>query len=127
MAETSKCATITVAQPQITIAINSVEIQRDYVTVNTIYKGDDLARYMFCANLTVSGGTPSLITMKIYIGKDQNSLVEVGSGSIPGYSGTFRMCLSKENIPECNTTDDLLNKAGVANLTSCAYCVKIIW
>jgi len=127
MAETSKCATINIGQPQITITINSVEIQRDYVTVNTIYKGEDLIKYMFCANLTVSGGTPNLITMKIYLGKDQNSLVEVGSGSIPGYSGTFRMCLSKENILGCNTTDDLLKKAGVENLTSCAYCVKVIW
>jgi hypothetical protein len=130
MAETSKCATISIGQVQITVTINNIYVIRDGVAVSTIYKGEDLSRYQFRAELTVSGGTPSTITMVIYLGKDQSNLVEIGRGSIPGYSGTFGMSLDGRTLMDLygyRTTDDILNKAGVSALTSCAYCVKIIW
>jgi len=130
MAETGKCATVSIAVPQITVTINSIYVIRDGAAVSTIYRGEDLSRYQFRADLTVSGGTPSTITMVIYLGKDQNSLVEVGRGSIPGYSGSFGMALDGKTLMDLygyRTTDDMLNKAGVSALTSCAYCVKIIW
>jgi len=130
MAETSKCATISIGQVQITVTINTIQIVRDEVVTNTIYKGEDLSRYKFRAELTVSGGTPDMLTMVIYLGKDHNSLVEIGRGSMPGYSGTFGMSLGGQGLKELygyNKTDDILNKAGVSTLTSCVYCVKIIW
>ena len=128
MGDTSTCITVSIAQP--TIKINSIDIKRDGVSTSTIYKGEDLARYEFWANLTVSNGTPALITISVYLGKDQNNLVEIGSGSIPGYSGTFSMGLEGVTLKELygyTTTDDILNKAGVTSLTSCSYCVKIVW
>ena len=130
MAETSKCVTVSVGQVQITVTINNIYIIRDGVATGTIYKGEDITRYKFRAELTVSGGTPSTLTMVIYLGKDQNSLVEVGKGSIPGYSGAIGMSLDGVILKDLygyKTTDDILNKAGVSTLTSCAYCVKIIW
>jgi hypothetical protein len=130
MAETSKCVTISIVTPQITITINTIQIIRDGVVTNTIYKGEDLSRYQFRAELTVSGGTPDLITMVIYLGKDQSSLVEIGRASMPGYSGTFGMSVGGQGLKELygyNKTDDILNKAGVSTLTSCSYCIKIIW
>jgi hypothetical protein len=130
MAETSKCVTISIGQVQITVTINNIYVMRDGVVTNTIYKGEDITRYSFRAELTVSGGTPSTITMVIYLGRDQNNLVEIGRGSIPGYIGTFGMSLDGNKLRDLygyNTTDDILNKAGVSTLTSCAYCVKIIW
>jgi hypothetical protein len=130
MAETSKCVTVSIATPQITVTINNIYVIRDGVAANTIYKGEDITRYQFRAELTVSGGTPNLLTMVIYLGKDQNSLVEIGRGSIPGYSGTFGMALDGKTIMDLygyETTDDILNKAGVSTLASCAYCIKIIW
>jgi hypothetical protein len=130
MAETSKCVTVSIGQVQITVTINNIYVIRDGVATNTIYKGEDITRYQFRAELTVSGGTPSTITMVVYLGKDQSNLVEIGRGSIPGYSGTFGMSLDGVKLRELygyNTTDDILNKAGVSTLTSCAYCVKIIW
>ena len=130
MAETSKCVTVSVAQPQITVTISNIQILRDGTAVNTIYKGEDITRYSFRADLNVSGGAPDLITMVIYLGKDQNSLVEIGRGSVPGYTGSFGMSLDGKTLRDLygyNKTDDILNKAGVINLTSCSYCVKIIW
>jgi hypothetical protein len=130
MAETSKCVTISIGQVQITVTINNIYVIRDGVAVSTIYKGEDITRYQFRADLTVSGGTPDLLTMVIYLGKDQNSLVEIGRGSIPGYSGTFGMSLDGKTLKDLygySKTDDILNKAGVSTLTSCAYCIKIIW
>jgi hypothetical protein len=130
MAETSKCTTISIGQVQITVTINNIYVTRDGVTTSTVYKGEDLSRYQFVASLTVSGGTPSTITMVIYLGKDQNSLIEVGRVSIPGYSGSFNMALDGKTLMDLygyKTTDDILNKAGVSTLTSCAYCIKIIW
>ena len=130
MAETSKCVTISVGQVQITVTINNIYVIRDGVATNTIYKGEDITRYQFRADLTVSGGTPNLITMVIYLGKDQNNLVEIGRGSIPGYSGSFGMSLDGRTLMDLygyKTTDDILNKAGVSALTSCSYCIKIIW
>jgi hypothetical protein len=130
MAETSKCVTVSVAQPQITVTINNIQILRDGTAVNVIYKGEDITRYSFRADLSVSGGTPDLITMVVYLGKDQNSLVEIGRGSIPGYTGSFGMSLDGKTLRDLygySKTDDILNKAGVINLTSCSYCVKIIW
>ena len=130
MAETSKCVTISIGQVQITVTINNIYVIRDGVATNTIYKGEDITRYQFRAELTVSGGAPSTITMVIYLGKDQNNLVEIGRGSIPGYSGTFGMSLDGNKLRELYsymTTDDILNKAGVSALTSCSYCIKIIW
>jgi hypothetical protein len=130
MAETSKCVTVSVGQVQITVTINNIYVIRDGVAVSTIYKGEDITRYQFRADLTVSGGTPDLLTMVIYLGKDQNSLVEIGRGSIPGYSGSFGMSLDGKTLKDLygySKTDDILNKAGVSTLTSCSYCVKIIW
>jgi hypothetical protein len=130
MPETSRCATISIATPQITVTINSIRIMRDRVVTNAIYKGEDLARYDFMADITVSGGTPNLLTAVIYLGRDQNNLVEIGRGSIPGYSGTFGIGVAGEGLKIVHgyrTTDDILNKAGVSTLTSCACCVKIIW
>ena len=130
MAETSKCVTISIGQVQITVTIIKIYVYRDGVATGTIYKGEDLSRYQFRADLTVSGGTPNTITMVIYLGKDQNSLVEIGRGSIPGYSGSFAMALDGKTLMDLygySTTDDILNKAGVSTQTSCAYCVKIIW
>jgi hypothetical protein len=130
MTETSKCVTISIGQVQITVTINNIYVTRDGVATSTIYKGEDLSRYQFVASLTVSGGTPSTITMVIYLGKDQNSLVEVGRGSIPGYSGSFNMAIDGKTLMDLygyKTTDDILNKAGVSALTSCSYCIKIIW
>jgi len=130
MAETSKCVTVSIATPQITVTINNIYVIRDGVATSTIYKGEDITRYQFRAELTVSGGTPSTLTMVIYLGKDQNNLVEIGKGSIPGYSGTFGMSLDGRTMMDLygyRTTDDMLNKAGVSTLTSCAYCIKIIW
>ena len=130
MAETSKCVTVSIATQQITVTINNIYVIRDGVATSTIYKGEDITRYMFRAELTVSGGTPSTLTMVIYLGKDQNNLVEIGRGSIPGYSGTFGMSIDGKILMDLygyRTTDDILNKAGVSTLTSCAYCIKIIW
>ena len=130
MAETSKCVTVSIATPQITVTINNIYVIRDGVATSTIYKGEDITRYMFRAELTVSGGTPSTLTMVIYLGKDQNNLVEIGRGSIPGYSGTFGMSIDGNILMDLygyRKTDDILNKAGVSTLTSCAYCIKIIW
>jgi len=128
MSDTSKCITIAVAQPAITI--NSIGIKRDGADTTTIYKGEDITRYSFWANITVSNGTPALITMHIYFGKDQNNLVEIGSGSIPGYSGTGTMLMDGSTLKSLygySTINDILNKANVASLTSCSYCIKIEW
>jgi hypothetical protein len=130
MAETGKCVTVSIGQVQITVTVNSIYVIRDGIAVSTIYRGEDITRYQFRADLTVSGGTPDLITMVIYLGKDQNSLVEIGRGSIPGYSGSFGMSLDGRTLMDLygyKTTDDILNRAGVSTQTSCAYCVKIIW
>jgi hypothetical protein len=130
MAETSKCVTVSVGQVQITVTINNIYVMRDGVAVSTIYKGEDITRYAFRCELTVSGGTPNTIIMVVYLGKDQNNLVEIANGAIPGYSGTFGLSLDGNYLKSYfgySKTDDILNKAGVSTLTSCSYCIKIIW
>jgi hypothetical protein len=114
-----------------TITINYVYINPN----NTLYKGDWLTNYFFGVDMTIYGDIPHEFTLIMYLGKDQNSLVEILRSTIT--YDTLPPVLYPSFIIEFygtvfwsygyRTVDDLLNKAGVSNLTSCVFCVRVIW
>ena len=118
-----------------TITVNYVYIYADDAGVyNAIRIGDSIKNYHFGANLTISGDIPYEFTLIMYLGKDQNSLVEIFRDTIPYYvlppSSSFNFDYHGSVLQargRYNTIDDLLNKAGVSNQTSCVFCIKIIW
>jgi hypothetical protein len=115
------------------ITVNSVYIYAGAGVYNVVRKGDSTLNYFFGANLTISGDIPYEFTLIMYLGKDRNSLVEIFRDTVPYYvlppSPTFEFEYYGTVLQAhgYNTIDDLLNKAGVSNLTSCVFCIKIIW
>jgi hypothetical protein len=115
------------------IIINYPYIYAGAGVYNVLRKGDSIRNYFFGANITISGDIPYEFTMIMYLGKDQNSLVEILRDTIPYYmlppSPTFDIewygtVLEAHGY---STVDDLLNKAGISTQTSCVYCIKVIW
>jgi len=125
MAETSKCVTVSISQPQVTI--NKVYVTRNGISTTTIYTNESIANYEFVAEITISGGTIPAITFKLYVNN-----VEVVSGTLSGgfSPGTSTWSWPGSTLSQrygWTTIGDMLNAVGAGSKTSVDICHKLIW
>ena len=127
MAETSKCITVSVEQPQPVVTIEKVYVLRDDVETTTIYSNESLSRYKFGVRVTVSNAAISSPVLRLIVNN-----VEVISGQLVGdiSQTTFTWTWYGDGIAEYknwSTISDMLNAVGAGSKTSVDICHKIEW
>jgi len=126
VAETSKCITVSVEQPQPVVTIEKVFVTRDGVETTTIYKNENLSRYDFGVRVTVSNATVAYLTIKLIVNN-----VEVVSGTLTGVSpSTFTWKWTGEGLRDYKgwvLVQDMLNAVGAGDSTTVDICQKLEW
>jgi len=126
MPEQSKCITVSIEVPQPSVSITNFQILKDSVATTTLNKNDDLGRYTFAADVTVSNTSIPSATIEITIGDQRAVSVQYGSLSI----GSRRITISGSLIQQqrgWSTIGDMLNALGLGSSTSTSICIKILW
>lgn len=122
-----RCITVSLANsnvdpPQITV--NRVRVLRDGIETTTLKREEDLSRYSFTANVSISGNVPNAILTYMYI--DNRYIIHKID---PGKTGTFDISITgsflKQNYSSLNTISDLLDQFGFATATSCKICLEV--
>lgn len=119
---TANLANSTDTRPQITV--NKVKLLRDGVETTTLKSEEDLSKYTFAANVTVSGSVPQSILIYLYI--DNKYVIHRKD---PGKNGTFDVSITgsflKQNYSYLNTVSDLLKQFSSTTATSCKICLEV--
>jgi len=122
MVDATKCVSVSVTAPTVTVTLIDVYITRDGYKTSTIYKTEGAGRYSICYSVSVAGSTYVSASITIRAGKDQNSLKLVTGYSQVLYSQTYMVKLSDLGY---STVDDFLNAIGATD--SCVICVTITY
>jgi len=125
MPEVSKCVTVSIQEPVVTI--DKVVVLRDGSESTVIYKYEPLSRYEFVADkVTISGGTIGALTVKLLVNN-----VEIFSGIFYSVSpSTFKLGLIGSDLAELrgwSTVNDMLRAVGAETKTSVDICIKFVW
>jgi len=126
MAETSKCITISISQPQASVTIDRVYIFRNGVETTTIYKNESLSIYEFNIKGTVSGSTISTLTIKLLVNNNETATVRFSN--VPPNTYTWTVSGNAITLQKgWSTIGDMLNALGLGSATSVNICLKLIW
>jgi len=126
MAEVSKCTTVSIVTPQSSVNMTNFRVLRDNTTTTAIYTNEDLTRYSFAADVTVSNVPISAAAVELTVGGKRAIAVEYGDIPVGSRTITIPGSMIKQHYG-WSTIGNMLNTLGLSSATSTSICMKLVW